>query len=180
MKHNSAELWIDFTNALKQEIEGTHIDILGTAWESNAKRTSFYLELLLPKIATKLNLGFEREKTFRVDATFYRKAANDYQVPIIFIETENNSSTTETEIYKLCCLNAPLKVIFICLEWNNESRKDITEDYWQYIIDAFVAENRLVGHLGVIVAEWMDTLKLHGFAYNEKGKIDEEKIICEI
>ena len=118
-----------------------------------------------------MQLDFEKEKVFRVDGIFYKKAKNDFKVPIIFIESENNLDSTETEIYKLCCLNAPLKIIFICHEWSEEKKEDTTEGHWDYIINDFKQENILIGHLGVIVAEWMDELKFHSFSYNENGGI---------
>ena len=177
MKFNSEQLWAVFKKMLTETLNETPIEIVGDAWNSNPERTKFYFDFLLPKIANKMKFNYEKEKVFRVDAVFYIKAENGYQVPIVFIESENNADDTETEIYKLCCLNAPLKVIFICQEWTEKRKKEITEEYWDYIIDAFVKENLLVGYLGVIVAEWMDDLKFYSFAYNENGKMVEEQTI---
>ena len=178
MENNSKELWDNFKKTITEAVKETRPEILETAWNSNPERTQFYFDNLLPMVAKKMKLGYEKEKVFRVDAVFYKKAKNGYQVPIVFIESENNAYDTETEIYKLCCLNAPLKIIFICQVWTEAIKKEITEDYWNYIIEAFVEENILVGYLGVIVAEWMEEgLKFYTFAYNEKGKIVEEDII---
>jgi hypothetical protein len=181
MKHNSIEVWRDFKASFAKSIEETPFETLKDAWQSSTNRTEFYLDQLLPNVAKKLSLSYEREKTFRVDGILSKIAKTGYPVPIIFVESENNSGDTETEIYKLCCLNSPLKVLLICCEWTDEYKLQTTNDYWQYIIDSFVAENTLVGHLGIIVAEMKDSLKFFGFAYNEQGKIeDNEQLICEI
>jgi hypothetical protein len=181
MEYSSKSLWEEFKSSLKTIIENTEDKVLIKAWDS--KRTSFYKNELFTKLAKSLNLIYKNKEFLTVDGTFYKQNREDGAlVPIVFIESENQENTTDNEINKLCCLNAPLKVLFIACEWNEEKRKDLTEGFWELILHDYLECNKLVGYLGIIVGEWIsNSLKYYTFAYGEDGKIaDEERLLIEI
>lgn len=180
MENTSKKLWDNFQTLLKEELEITSIEILDNAWQSSGSRTKFYFDDLLPKVAEKMQLTFMKEELFRVDAIFYKKTDNGYNVPKIFIESENNAETADLEIRKLCSLNAPLKVLMLCLEWTESIKEQLTTDHWNFIIRAFANEQQLIGHFGIIVAEKTDKFRFFSFAYNEQGEVyDIEKTLVE-
>src|SRR4051794_37762010 len=76
-------------------------------------------------------------------------------------------------LQRLVIISRKMSVFHRC-EWNDLRKVEVTEDHWQYIINAYVQENQLVGYLGVVVAEWMGELKLHTFAFNEEGQLVDD------
>ena len=68
-------------------------------------------------------------------------------MPIIYLESENDIRTSEREVNKLCMLNAPLKILMVCNEWNSGSKKLTKEYYWDYIIEDFAEQIGLRGFL---------------------------------
>jgi len=181
MENTSNNLWVNFQAFFKAELEITSIETLNNAWQSCSSRTKFYFDDLLPKVSEKMQFDFKKEDMFRVDGIFYKKTESGYTVPKIFIESENNADTADWEIIKLCSLNAPLKILFLCLEWTQSRKEQLTTDHWNFIIKAFANENQLIGHFAIIVAEKTDKFRFHSFAYNDKGDVyDIEKTIVEI
>ena len=180
MQLDYLKLWTSFRTSLINSINETEINDFEKAWVSRTERTLCYFDSLLPKIAGKMNLEFEKEMYFRVDGTFYKTGGQKIKVPIIFLESENDVRSSDGEVKKLCLLNAPLKVLMICNDWNDSSKKIITEGYWDYIIDDFKDENCLTGYFAFIIAEWNDTLKFYSYVYNEKAEIIEDKLMIEI
>ena len=63
---NTILIFISFVkgweNQLKETINETSIEILENAWESNAARTQFYFNDLLPRVAKKCNLILKKKK----------------------------------------------------------------------------------------------------------------------
>jgi hypothetical protein len=178
MKNNCIDQWNSFKNALSQAVTETPLEDASNAWNSSSERTQFYFDFLLPKVSHLMELGFEKEKLFRVDAVFYKKANNGYQIPIVYIESENNVQSSYEEIYKLCCLNAPLKILFICVPWTPENKKLIVDDDWQYIVQDFASEDSLQGYLGIIVAEWMEEgLKFYALYFDQNGNLSDEGVL---
>ncbi len=176
-KQNYSLLWQTFKKALQESIQETNVEDLKKGWASCDDRTCLYFNLILPKVATKLDLGMDKEVIFRVDATFYIMGGQTTKVPIIFLESENDFKTTNHEVYKLCALNAPLKVLMICTDWDAASKKDLTEKYWEPIIDDYNDESKLTGYFAIIIAEWNEELIFHTHVYNEKGKVIEQDIL---
>lgn len=178
MENTSKNLWENFQAIFKQELAVTNIETLDDAWQSCGSRTKFYFDDLLPKVANKMQLDFKKEEMFRVDGIFYKTTESGYKVPKIFIESENNADTAEWEIIKLCSLNAPLKILFLCLEWTESRKEELTTDHWNFIIKAFANEQQLVGYFAIIVAERTDIFRFFSFAYNENGDVyDIEKTL---
>jgi len=182
IKGNFSLLWTTFKNSLVESINETDKSIFEQAWKSRSERTLFYFDSLLPKVASKMNLEFEKEMNFRVDGTFYIKAGQTSKVPIILLESENEAFTSHYEFHKLCLLNAPLKVLMICNDWNDSSKKILTENFWGYIIEDFAEECSLTGYFAIIIGEWNENLKFYTFVYDNHGNSigTEDKLLIEI
>lgn len=180
MKIDYAQLWDSFKNALVGSIKETDINVFEKGWSSSSERTLFYFDSLLPKVADKLNLKFEKEMRFRVDGTFYKIAGQTSRVPVIVLESENDVRTSEDEVIKLCSLNAPLKILMTCCDWNSDSKKIIREGYWEYIIEDFSDESSLTGYFAFIIGEWNETLKFYTHVYNENAELIEDELLIEI
>lgn len=176
-KKNYFLLWTAFKNALIESIKETKQADFKKAWTSRYERTCFYFDSLLPKVADKLGLELEKEVLFRVDATFYKRGGQTTKVPVIFLESENDVRTSNHEIYKLCSLNSPLKILMICNDWNEASKKIITDGYWDYIIEDFIDESSLMGYLAIIIAEWNEELKFYTYVYDNNGKVIEDLVL---
>lgn len=167
---NFSLLWATFKNHLLESINEVDTSSFELAWKSKPERTRFYFDSLLPKVACKMNLDFKKEMKFRVDGTFFKKAGQTSEVPIILLESENDAFASHDEVHKLCLLNAPLKVLMICTDWNVASKKILTEKYWGYIIEDFAEESSLTGYFAIIIREWNETLKFYTFVYDNFGK----------
>lgn len=175
IKGNFHLLWTTFKNYLVESINETDKSVFELAWKSKPERTQFYFDTLLPKIAAKMNLEFEKEMNLRVDGTFYKKAGQSSKIPIILLESENDAFTSHGEFHKLCLLNAPLKVLMICNDWNDASKKMLTEKFWGYIIEDFAEESSLTGFFAIIIGEWNETLKFHTYVYDNMGNSIESE-----
>ncbi|RYE23123.1 MAG: hypothetical protein EOP51_11520 [Sphingobacteriales bacterium] len=177
------QLWNQFKLCLKEYIDGTSIESFNNAWISCSNRTLFYKKDMFPVIAMRMGLEYQVKEYLTVDATFYKKGNHKYQIPIVQIESENNIDSTENEIYKLCCLNAPLKILFICCDFDEHKKHQLTEDWWSYILSDFCKMNKLVGILGIVVAQYCeDGLSYNCFAYGEDGKLiveNEENVFIK-
>lgn len=156
------------------------MQIFEQSWVSKSERSKFYFESLLPRIAPRLGLEFRKERPFRIDGVFFKRASQSTEVPLIYVESENYAKSSHEEIFKLCCISAPLKVLFICNEWTEVDKREITDGYWQYIIDDFAEEKILIGNLCIIIAEWNDRLRFHTCCFNNKADLFEEKILAEL
>ncbi|MBC7553764.1 MAG: hypothetical protein H7257_07275 [Taibaiella sp.] len=170
MENMYNDIWSQFLSALKSSVESENLDVLSSAWESVTNRTSYYKENLFPKISSCLGLEYTNKEFLTIDAAFYKRGSGNYPVPIVLIESENNASTTENEVYKLCFFNAPLKVLFICCDWDENIKLQFTKDYWDFILNDFTEVNKLAGVFAVIIAQWDENgLRFNSFAYGENG-----------
>lgn len=180
MKYQSRPLWEAFRNAIISSIQETAITVFEEAWKSCYQRTEFYFNELLPQVAGKLNLQFKKERPFKIDGVFWTKAGQTTEVPVIYLESENIATRSNEEVYKLCCVNAPLKVLIICTEWDDATwRKELGEGYWHYIIEDFKDEVGLKGLLAFIIADWQETLRFHSYVINEGGEVAEDTLLAE-
>ena len=172
MKHNYQELWNQFKeNLIKSLEECPEAEI--EKIRSISQRTSFYFEYLLPKVASKINLLFTTEEPFRVDGTFYRIGKQDgknLKIPIILLESENDYSTSEGEVKKLCLLNAPLKILMIYSDWDGAFSNDIKEGFWEYIMEDFNTDSSLTGFFVFINCSWNKNLRFDAIVYDENVK----------
>ena len=181
---DSDSVWAGFKKALSDTLTGFGPNKLKEVWSSDAKRTAFYKTELFPKIAEQLELTYENKEYLRIDSVFYKvdSGTYNYRIPIIAVESENhrvaigNDSGTWGEVYKLCCINAPLKIIFTVGDWNDEIKNDHITDDWNYPIDAFARVQKLVGYLGIVnVCETGGSYCFAYLVYDTKGKVVDEQ-----
>jgi len=181
MRFNAKDLWNNFKQSLLEGIKETDVRAFEQAWKSCNDRTLFYFDILLPRVAQKLKLGFQKEKPFRIDGIFTIRGGQTNDVPIIYLESENNARSSYEEVYKLCCLNAPLKVLIVCTEWDDQIWKEqVVYKYWHYIIEDFKDELSLTGYFAFIIAAWDETLKFHSYVFNENAELIEDAMLIEI
>jgi hypothetical protein len=102
-------------------------------------------------------------------------------VPIIYIESENYVTTSHEEVFKLCCVNAPLKVLFVCTTWDDPSWKEkVAYGHWHYIVEDFMEQSSLTGYFAFIIAVWDETLKFHAYVLDEKAELIEDGLLLEL
>lgn len=181
MNFSTHDLWNNFKQSLLESIQETDVSAFEQAWKSCNERTQFYFDNLLPNVARKLKLGFQKEKPFRIDGIFTVKGNQNNEIPIIYLESENNARSSHEEVYKLCCLNAPLKVLIVCTEWDDQLWKEqIVQGHWHSIIQDFKDKLHLTGHFAFIIAAWMETLKFHSYVLDENAKLIEDTVLIEL
>lgn len=109
------KLWDKFRDALEQKLKAEDKNGLETAWDSITERTDFYYKII-PQIADDLKLEY-KEELFTVDFALCEKSTSGHFVPRIFIESENEPrKIAYNELYKLCILSSPLKIIISCAQ----------------------------------------------------------------
>lgn len=179
MKINYADLWNSFKiNLIESLKESSEFELsnLGNICD----RTSFYFKVLLPRVAQKMGLMFTTEEPFRVDGMFYkigRQDGNNLKIPIILLESENDYTTSEGEVKKLCLLNAPLKILVVCSEWAGSISKDIVEGYWEYIMEDFASDSASTGYFAFINCSCTPNIRFDALVYDENVLcLGEEKL----
>lgn len=170
MIYEPQNLWNRFLETLENSLKTFDFSEYEHAWLSPSNRTSFYINKLFPKIAK--SLGFDLlYEDLRIDVILSIRATSGWDVPVISIESENDSESAEREVWKLCYLNSPLKVLFICTEWSEKRFNELITEHWSYIVNSFKDISLLNGILGIIVAEKTDKLRFYFFAFDDDGKI---------
>lgn len=176
---NKELLLEDFRKYLRTNLEIVGLNKLIEVWPDELW-TDFYKGDLFVRISENLNLQYRLKEYLTIDALFYSKSQKDaYEVPMVVIETENEIGTIgDSELYKLCCINAPLKVIFTwCNEWNEATKKELLDEDWFYILKEFERAEQINGNLLFVVAEKTVTnFNFHSFVYD---KIINDKIIIK-
>lgn len=178
--------WREFLDAFSQGLFATSGEEFSRAWKSSGDRTQFYEGTFLQNVSEAMGLTFKKEE-FKVDYTFCATTENDYDVPMVFIESENFAITAHHEIRKLCCLHAPLKVLIVCAEWSNEPGAWKHGGYQDQLLKQWAAQIRAHNKVwpspsitGVIVAEWNESLKYYAVAFDHFGEVvDEHRIVFE-
>lgn len=159
MKDLSKTLWRDFKKTFIEALDTKHIL---HNWTQVSKITDYYREELIPQIANKLNLHYAAKEYLLIDYVLSKKdkkETDDWEIPLIFIESENeidsiHDSLPGEELFKLCCTNAPLKVI-ITKDDNWEYNSEMHIKNWSDII-IFTEVTQLVGYLAIIIIEKQD------------------------
>lgn len=171
MKYSSENVWGNFIEGFQGVINKTKHKELKKICFNKTDRTKFYRDILLKSICNCMSLKYANKEFLRVDFVFYHKSSKgSWQIPVVFIESENeyNDKVIETELPKLCCLNAPLKVLFIWTRWDEESLKRIHYEDFKYFIDSHKEAVALTGYLAVIVGDYRDgELRYDYFVYKE-------------
>lgn len=178
--------WRAFLNAFSKGLSATSDERFLRAWESSGNRTALYEETLLKNVSETMGLTFKKEE-FKVDYTFCTTTSNDYDVPMVFVESENVATSAHHEMRKLCCLHAPLKVLIVCAEWSNKPGAWKHGGYQDRLLKQWAAQIRAHNKAwpspsitGVIVAEWNESLKYYAMAFDHLGEVvDEHRIIFE-
>jgi len=153
MKFDALTEWRNFEAALIQELKATPIAEFEKAWDGRLAKTAFYGSVLLPKIAE--SLGYKIASEFlRVDFVIL----NSDQVPVVFIESENNHESGHEEIEKLCAVSAPVRVLFLSCDWVEGER----EKWLPGWLDIIATHHKYYGQEAVymiVVGEWRGTLQ---------------------
>ena len=173
------ELWNNFISSFKENITELwkEKDLQKNLWDNKPEMTRFYKEKLFRKIAIELELELAEKEYLRIDMMLYKKKKESaYEIPIIFIESENDSfGDLPNEIYKLLCVNAPLKILMTrnSFEKDLKEKNKLEDTYWKYVLEDFAHYDRLVGYFGVISAVLNEQNKLYYqyIVYDEKAKI---------
>jgi len=165
-------LWPNFKKEFVAQIKQQRDIGFKEAWTGPANRTKFYVEKIFPNVAKNLGLVLTTE-LFKVDAALaIKQQPTNWEIPIIFIESENNFDTAAEEFYKLCSLSAPLRVLItITDDINNENTIGWLKD-WSSYIETYseLWQNR--GILGIIIADYR--FNFYSMAWDEKGALIEE------
>jgi len=138
--------WKKFRDSLKGNLEAANQAALKNAWNSQPERTEFYTRKLLPKVAEDLGLYCTTE-LFKVDFALCAKSTSGHMVPLIFIESENDACSATHEMWKLCSLSAPLKVLISCIEWCEDP------GYWPPF--------GIKGEKSRLLLDWKSIIKAH-------------------
>jgi hypothetical protein len=118
-QRQSSELWEQFKNHFVDAVKASVPSELNRrTWDHKKRRTEFYENVVIPKIATSFKLQREKE-LFRVDAMVGKGTREDH-VPIIHVEYENDAKSAHHEVRKLCVLGGQLKVLVTCAPWDKE------------------------------------------------------------
>jgi hypothetical protein len=173
-------LWQNFKDAFSEACLKHHLDGLAKAWLSSDDRTTFYVTTILPEVADKMGLKMRKE-LFKVDAAFCETSQSGHDVPLIFVESENNASSAIHEMRKLSSLNAPCRVLLVCCEWSSDlwghsGRQDELLKIWNEIVKSHSEIWKINGTIGVINVEWGGVLRLTAASWNEHGEMFEMPI----
>ena len=189
----NVDLWRRFIEAFSAEIETLSVEQLATFWSSHPGRTQFYRRML-PRLATGLGTLIEEElkaghELFKVDFAISRNC-EDVQVPIIFIESENNVFSAQHEIRKLVNLAAPLRVLITVAQldesgiWDGRGggHRSNLLSHWEKVIRQHQIVWPRPGVVGILVGEWRPDkwFRFYGYGYGEGHRLavpNEEVIL---
>lgn len=155
------ELWSVFARLLVDRFGAVDQSDLATAWSSFTLRTDWYAQHVLPAVAAVMGLQYCREFLL-VDYALCATAPGGSAVPVIFVESENDSTSAVQEVRKLCALAAPVRVLLTVAEW------DTTPGVWPHggtsagllrewrlaCDDYSYAYGTLPGIVAAVIGEW--------------------------
>jgi hypothetical protein len=169
--------WDQFKGVFKAALEAQPPESLLQAWENSSNRTGFYKGLFRDYIAKEAGLEYSSE-LFLVDHLL--RTGDPNWMPQVWIESENSVLSAQHEIYKLCCLQGPLKVLITVAAWDETQHWRgvglqgfpeswvIPEDHlkkWHSIVKAFSDSYNFSGQLGVIIGERSPNGRLRYYAH---------------
>ena len=181
------EFWDKFQASFIEQIGSLNVSDLIDAWKSCGNRTAMYENNVLEEVAQSMGMSFKKEE-FKIDYTFCKKISPDYEVPLIYIESENIAKHSMHEMRKLCCLSAPLKILITCVEWSDEDgywknggNKKLLTDEWASIISKHNTVWPQPAITGVLIAERKnDILRYYSLVFSPNGEIlNDSNIIIE-
>jgi hypothetical protein len=149
------DLWCKFKSLYVDQLETSEdleFEAIYNSYHLPETRTNFNAKIL-GTIAPQLGLSLQ-EEFLRIDFAYTKRPASGWDVPLIFVEHENNIIDTN-EIQKLCATHAPLKVFIVWMSgsWMDERKEWLDED-WMYMVNSFLeVHSELRGKLALIIAE---------------------------
>jgi hypothetical protein len=166
------QLWDTFRDVFVAALEESKTEDFQNAWRSATNRTHFYKNKLFSRIASQLGLK-QRDELFKVDIALCKQSEHGHDVPIAFIESENSAKSASHEMWKLCSLASPLKILITCTEWGdhwqNNKRTTLLSE-WKKRIQS---HNEIWPHscvFGIIVGELHGgVIRFYACAYREDG-----------
>lgn len=182
------DLWKQFSKALADQLSAATDEQLQRAWSTHTERTRFYTGQLLRGVAQALHLRFESE-LFKVDFAMWTQDTGE-GVPIVFIESENNSGTAYQEVRKLSCISAPLRVLMVTMQWDESPgvwpsggmRRKLL-NHWASIIKEYQSVWPRTGIFALVVGEWQPShvLRFYANAFDADGSLlaDKDEILME-
>lgn len=115
------EPWPEFLIAFGRVLDRCLPQAILNAWSTWTNRTSFYASDVLRAVAKEeLNLEYGTKEFLNIDHVF----RDSCRIPRVFIESENKVTTAEEEIWKLCAVSCPLRVLLTVVEW------DLNQEIW--------------------------------------------------
>lgn len=168
------DLWQRFSESLAAQLERTAHAELAFSWASSARRTRFYATDLLARVAHELGLTLQRERLL-VD---YALCTPVDDVPLVFIESENDPCLADQEIWKLSALASPVRVLISVAQWDETpavwaSGGCRTERLarWRAIAESFShAYGGLAGIVAAVIGEWRPDDVFRLYAYQIAGE----------
>jgi len=189
MNFNDAhELWSIFRVSVCNQLEHTSTERFRNVWHNDRARTAFYTGDLFPRIAS--DLKFETFcELFRVDMAMGLLSPAGL-IPLVWVESENNSNSASQEVKKLACLSGPLKVLITCDEWDETpgawrhgGRKTRLLQSWTTILQSHSQLLPTQSLFAILVGEWNNsrsTLRFYGTTLDATGKrIEDDSILME-
>jgi hypothetical protein len=142
-------LWYKFSEAFVKELNAADTPSLVSFCSNPIPRTEFY-EGMIPRVGDALNLGYNRQERLAIDHTLFDCKTF---APLVFIEVENNPSSIGKpfqEIWRLCSLSAPLRIIITHVtRWPEVNNRSKLMKKWGPII---AERHRLWPNCGLLVA----------------------------
>lgn len=179
MNYSSKELWYHFKKSLKDELNDLKSSNPEQLQRLKKKGERKYLlnEIVLPSVAQRMNL-LHKSEFLRIDYAFCKKGKTGWNVPLVFIESENIWDACYEEALKLCSTITPLKVL-IAYGFNEEIKKQIEnfDNNEHYVFTDFKDVNTLFGWYVILLYENInDSIRFHHYIYDENGNmLDSEK-----
>lgn len=163
------EYYLRFCDAFVERLAYLSDDALLSAWHGRTERTQFWTREVLPGVAEALGLKLTTE-LFKVDAAMSVASTNGEDIPVVFIESENEATTASHEMRKLAAISCPLAVLITVVEWNpvvfpGKSCRDRLMSEWAGILQARSNVWARPGVIGVIVGEWGSDERLRFYRF---------------
>jgi hypothetical protein len=177
-------LWQAFRAAFANALSSAETALIIDAWTKEVgPRTRLY-QKIMPALAASMELDY-RAEVLLVDHMLCDRAT---RVPLVFIESENNAFSASHEIWKLCSVAAPLRVLLTVVEWDDQpgvwpagNRREQLLGEWQSIASAQHRVWPNPGLLVVVVGErWGDRLRFYAHIFMaQTGKWQDEGLLIE-
>jgi len=177
MQIDATTEWKNFRDSLLCELQLTPLQKFEEAWHGRKDKTGFYGSDLLHRVAERNHQSIWHE-FLRCDFVL----ANTDGVPVVFIESENDHRSARDEIEKLCCVLAPVKVLFLSCEWHDSERAVYRNGWLERIKKQHSALPYSCIYM-IVVGEWGrgnpcdEILRYYLESYDSDGRQVEDTIL---